>query len=120
MSVDSVTNSLTTALAGAPVVNLRQRRPGEAPAAQSEAEAIALNALRFLASDEQRLSRFLAMTGMAPGDMRSAAEDPVFLGGILDYLLSDESLLLSFTAEEGISPELPAAARRKLPGTMPC
>lgn len=81
---------------------------------------MALNGLRFLAADSERLGRFLDVTGLSAQDLRSRAAEPDFLGGVLDYLLSDESLLLAFTAEEGISPDLPGAARRLLPGASPC
>jgi hypothetical protein len=75
-----------------------------------EAEIVALKALAFLASDMERLSRFLALSGLSPGDMRAAAADRRFLTGILNHLLHDESLLLTFTADEDLDPRLPAMA----------
>jgi hypothetical protein len=71
-----------------------------------QAESIALSALAFLAGDLQRLGRFLALTGMGPGDLRAEAHTPRVLAAVLDHLLRDESLLLVFTAGHGVAPEL--------------
>lgn len=76
----------------------------------AEAEIIALKGLGFLAADPERLSRFLALSGVSPSDVRSAAADRHFLAGILNHLLQDESLLLTFTADEDLDPRLPAQA----------
>ncbi len=73
-----------------------------------EAETVALKALAFLANDTERLSRFLALSGVSPGDIRAAAGDRQFLAGTLNHLLQDESLLLTFTADEDLDPRLPA------------
>jgi hypothetical protein len=79
-----------------------------------EAEVIALKALAFLANDAQRLGRFLALSGMSPGDIREAAAGPQFLAGVLNHLLQDESLLLTFTVEADIDPRLPSLAAQTL------
>jgi len=75
-----------------------------------EAEIIALKVLGFLASDPNRLSRFLALSGVDLNDLREAARSPEFLAGLLTHLLEDESLLLTFTAEHDLDPRLPALA----------
>ncbi|WP_198148255.1 DUF3572 family protein [Elstera litoralis] len=51
--------------------------------------------------------------------MRARANDPAFLGGVLDFLLGDEAQLLAFCAETEIAPELPARLRAALPGGTP-
>jgi hypothetical protein len=79
-----------------------------------EAEVIALKALGFLANDAPRLSRFLALSGVSPADLARAAVRPEFLAGLLQHLLQDESLLLTFTADEGLDPRLPALAAEVL------
>ena len=48
--------------------------------------------------------------------IRAGAANPAFLGGILDHLLADESLLLIFAEEQAMRPERIAQLRRKLPG----
>ena len=77
-------------------------------------EALAVRALGYLAADGDRLGRFLALTGIAPADIRAAAAQPGFLAGVLDYLLADEALLLAFGADSGIAPEAIGDARRRL------
>lgn len=82
---------------------------------QSErAEAIAIEALGFIASDEARLVQFLRATGYDPAAIRAEAGSPFFLAGVLDFLLGDESLLLVFASHGGFDPSRIAAARRTL------
>ncbi|HWA42623.1 MAG TPA: DUF3572 domain-containing protein [Hypericibacter adhaerens] len=79
-------------------------------------ETLALRALAFIAADDDRLQRFLGLTGIEPGSLRGLARDPAGLGAVLDYLLGWEPLLLEFADAEKLPPESIAAARRRLPG----
>lgn len=81
-----------------------------------EGTTIALQLIAFLASDDERLDRFTSLSGMSLGDMKDGAENPVFLGFMLDYALQDEALILSFAENQEISPQSLAFARRQLPG----
>ena len=81
-----------------------------------EAEILAINALGFLASDGERLQRFIDLSGLDVAAIRAGASNPAFLGGILDHLLADESLLLIFAEEQQVRTERIADLRRKLPG----
>ena len=81
-----------------------------------EPNAIALQLIAFLVSDGERLERFSALSGMGLGDMKSGAENPIFLGFMLDYALQDESLIMTFCDHHEISPQTIALARRQLPG----
>ncbi|MCW0183465.1 MAG: DUF3572 domain-containing protein [Zavarzinia sp.] len=80
------------------------------------AEAIALMALAHLASDDNLLHRFMAETGMDATDLQAIAGRPDMLGGILDFVLADESLVIDFAAAAGLRPEEPMRARMTLPG----
>ena len=71
---------------------------------QAAAEALAVQALTFIAGDGERLGRFLATTGIGPAQIRAAAQEPGFLVGVLDYLAGDERLLTAFAAESGFDP----------------
>jgi len=71
---------------------------------QEAAEALAIQALTFIAGDGERLGRFLAATGIGPAEIRAAAREPGFLIGVLDHLAGDERLLTAFAAEAGIDP----------------
>lgn len=69
------------------------------------ATRIAIDGLQYLAGDTEQLSRFVALTGMTPTDMRSAANSTEFLGAILDFYLGDEPTLLAFAASRDTKPE---------------
>jgi hypothetical protein len=76
-----------------------------------DAERLAIKALGFLACDEMRLAQFLQATGYTLAAIRTEAASPEFLAGILDFLLSDESLLLVFASHHGVDPTLIARAK---------
>ncbi len=80
------------------------------------AATTARDALIWMADRPEALGAFLAAGGLAPGDLRGRADDPEFLGFLLDFLLGDEDLLLAFCAEAGVAPTVPARARAALPG----
>lgn len=86
--------------------------PPKLPAA--DPEALAIDALTFLAQDSERLERFLSLTGIDPSRLRQIAGEPHFLGSVLDHLLNDEALLLVFAAERRIPPEQIGLARHRL------
>lgn len=81
-----------------------------------DAEAIALQALGFLAEDPQRLSRFLSLTGIDLGQLRTEAKTPGFQAAVLEYMLGDESLLLTFCQDAGIDPVAVEPAHALLSG----
>lgn len=82
----------------------------------TDPESLAIEALGFLAEESERLSRFLALTGLEAGNLRQAAREPHFLGSVLDHLLNDESLLLAFCADRHLQPDAVQRARQRLPG----
>ena len=86
---------------------------------QPEAQETAVAALTWLAGDSERLQRFLAVSGLGPQNLRSAAANPSFLGAILDYLASDESLLVTFAAHVNLAPEAVMQARQRLSAREP-
>jgi hypothetical protein len=65
--------------------------------AEHDGEALAIDALAWLAEDGERLQRFLALSGLGPQNLRRAAEEPGFLVAILDYLAGNEPLLIAFS-----------------------
>jgi Protein of unknown function (DUF3572) len=88
---------------------------------KTDAEAIAIEVLSFLAADPSRFDRFLALSGVGLDNLRVAAAEPGFLVAILDHLTSDEKLLLAFAVHAGHNPEAIAKARDILspPAGMP-
>jgi len=81
------------------------------------AEAIAIQALSFIAGDGERLGRFLAITGIGPAEIRAAAGEPGFLVGVLEYLAADDRLVTEFAAEASLNPADIAGAHVALGGT---
>ncbi len=51
---------------------------------REEAEMSQVGAFSYITSDEERLGRFLAVSGLRPDAIRSAAASPGFLAGILE------------------------------------
>ena len=91
-------------------------RPKPARVTQDQAFEMAIKALSWLAADPERLERFLSLTGIGQDQIRSAAQEPGFLGAVLDHLCADEATLLAFCSEAEARPELIAGARERLSG----
>ena len=83
-----------------------------------EAKTLALQGLTFLASDAERLSRFLTLTGIDPGELRGWDANTGLQGAVLEHLLADESLLLVFAAEIDAPPERIGPAYHLLSGAQ--
>jgi len=80
------------------------------------AEIVAIQALSFIAGDGERLGLFLAESGIGPETLRSAAKDPGFLAGVLDYVLRNEALLKAFAESSHLDPKIVSNAREALGG----
>ena len=78
------------------------------------AEIVAIQALSFVAGDPERLGAFLAETGIGPETLRSAATDPHFLAGVLDFVLRDDATVKAFATVSELDPATIAAAREVL------
>ncbi len=78
------------------------------------AEIVAIQALSFVAGDAERLGMFLAETGIGPETLRSAAQDPEFLCGVLDFLLRDEAMVKAFSEFSHLEPRIVSNARDAL------
>ena len=83
---------------------------------RDRAETIAYQAVGYIAEDEDRLGRFLALSGVGPFEIRERMRDPAFLGGVLDFLLNYEPDLVAFAEASDLAPETIAKARSLLPG----
>ena len=80
------------------------------------AETFALRVLAWLVADDQLLPVFLGSTGASEGDLRNLAQDPAFLGSVVDFLLMDDAWVVSFCDAAGEAYERPMQARAALPG----
>lgn len=79
------------------------------------AEALAIQALAFVAGDETLLPRFLQITGIEASSIREAAAEPGFLAGVLQFIAAHEPTLLQFCEQTETEPTLITAALRALP-----
>jgi hypothetical protein len=91
------------------------QRASSSPGAEGGAD-IAIEALAWLAADENRLERFLALSGLGPQNLRKAAAEPRFLTAILDYLASNDPLLIDFARDNARTPEEVTRAHAALAG----
>ena len=80
------------------------------------AQVIALQALGWLAGQDEVFPQFLAATGASLGDLRARAAEVEFQGAVLDFLLQDDRWVIAFCEAEGHPYTAPQAARQALPG----
>lgn len=83
---------------------------------EREAAFIAIKALAYISQSEDELLKFVNLTGISPVDVIRLKENLGFLGGVLEFLVRDESLLLAFCAEEDFSVDQVESARLRLTG----
>lgn len=95
------------------------KRPGNSAGHNQRkdvAATLAIAALNFIAGEPERLGRFLALSGIGPESIRTAAQDPDFLAGVLDHVCGDETLLVAFAEQTDIDPDEVMRAREVLAG----
>lgn len=83
---------------------------------QENAETVALQVLGWLAGNEDLFGTFLGATGASVDDLATSAQQPGFLGSILDFLLMDDAWVMAFCEAENLRYEIPMQARAALPG----
>lgn len=83
---------------------------------QDSAELVGLKALTWLAAQDDVLPVFLGATGASATDLRSQAQDPGFLGAVLDFILMDDAWVTSMCDAVDLAYDQPMAARAALPG----
>jgi hypothetical protein len=80
------------------------------------AETIGLKALSFLAAEPEALNRLLATSGIEPAALRESADQPHVLAAVLDFLLSEDSLLIRFCGDQSLEPRAVHVAAARLAG----
>lgn len=80
------------------------------------AETIGLQALGWLAGNDDLLAVFLGATGASGGDLRARASEPEFLGAVLDFLMLDDAWVMAFCDAGRLGYDVPMRARAALPG----
>lgn len=79
-------------------------------------EALALSALGWILTDEPRAERLLALTGLAPDDLRESLGERSTLAAILSFLTAHEADLVACAVGLDRKPEDIAAAAHRLSG----
>jgi len=77
-------------------------------------EALALNALGWILTDEPRAERLLGTTGLTPDALRAAIGERTTLAAILAFLAAHEPDLVACADALDIRPEALAAAAHRL------
>jgi len=80
------------------------------------AETLGLQALGWLVGNEDLLPVFLGATGASEDDVREQAQNPEFLGSVLDFLMMDDAWIIAFCDAHAVRYEQPMMARASLPG----
>jgi hypothetical protein len=83
---------------------------------QESAETLALEALAWLAGNEDLLPVFMSSSGISEADVKAGAADPVFLGAVLDFLMMDDAWVVQFCDAKTIPYDRMIQARAALPG----
>lgn len=83
---------------------------------RNSAETIGLQALTWLAGNDDLLPVFLGATGASETDFRVRLQDAEFLGSVLDFILMDDAWVQAFCDAHGLPYDRPWQARAFLPG----
>ncbi len=83
---------------------------------QDQAETVGLQALAWLASEDELFGSFLGASGAGAGDVAEAAGKPEFLGAVLDFVMMEDAWVIAFCDANGLAYGVPLAARAVLPG----
>jgi hypothetical protein len=80
------------------------------------AETIALQALGWLASNDELCPIFLGSSGASVDDLKAQAGDPVFLASVLEFVTMDDQWVVAMCDTLGIGYDVPLRARYALQG----
>ena len=83
-------------------------------ATEEGAEILALQALGWLAGQGERMGRFLSLSGLDVDTLRQVADSPDTARAVLDFVLSDEEILLDFCEMAQIAPKSLPLYRNRL------
>jgi hypothetical protein len=76
-----------------------------------DAESLALQALVWILSDQDRAERLIAVTGLDPDDLRARAGEPAVLSAVLGFLENYEPDLIACAESLSVKPEALVRAR---------
>ncbi|WP_299927108.1 DUF3572 domain-containing protein [uncultured Pelagimonas sp.] len=80
------------------------------------AETIGLQAVAWLAANDELFPVFTGSTGASEADFRANLQDPVFQASVLDFLMMDDAWVVAFCDMQNIPYDRIMQARAALPG----
>lgn len=83
------------------------------------AETIALQALSWLAANDELLPVFMGATGASADDLRRGAQDPTVMASVLEFITMDDAWVTEFCDTVDLPYDAPLQARQVLPGADP-
>ena len=83
---------------------------------QESAQTLALQALEWIAGDDELGPVFMNSTGTSADDMRARAADPDYQLSVLEFLTMDDAWITGFCDARGLPYDAPLTARRVLAG----
>lgn len=81
------------------------------------AQIIALQALGWLAGNDELCPLFLGSTGSSIDDLRAQATDPAFQSSVLEFLTMDDAWVTAFCDAYDLKYDMPLRARYAMPGS---
>jgi len=81
-----------------------------------QAQIIALQALGWLAGNEDLCPIFLGASGGSVDDLRDRALDPAFQAAVLEFITMDDAWVIAFCDAHDLKYDQPLLARYGLPG----
>ena len=83
---------------------------------QDLAETVGLQALAWIAANDELLPVFINASGSNLSDIRKGVQDIDLMASVLDFLLQDDDWTIAFCDATGLNYEMPMRARAALPG----
>jgi len=83
---------------------------------QASAELVAINALGWMAQQDDLLMAFLNQTGAGLDDVKARATDPEFLASVLDFLMMNDDWVTGFCDTQNLPYNDVYIIRQSLPG----
>lgn len=83
---------------------------------QDRAETIGIQAVAWLAANDELFQVFTGATGASEADFRASVSDPDFQGSVLDFLMMDDAWVVAFCDAQGLGYDMVMMARQVLPG----
>lgn len=83
---------------------------------RERAEVVALQALGWLAGNDELWPVFLGSTGASVDSLRDQAADPEFQASVLEFLTMDDAWVIAFCERAGFDNEEPFLAMQVLAG----